>query len=147
MDVNFCHQKEEYLSLRKEIEGMLAELSSLERNAILACAAVYSFITTYAIDKNGLTPFYRAVAFGTPVFISVFSALRAWSLNQHFGTLSTYMTKVEEVTALREEGFIGWEHFFAKDWRRGTQTRMRMGFWIFLVVATCTIWAASMVLC
>jgi hypothetical protein len=143
MSEDFSHRKEEYLTLRKEVEGMLAELSSLEKNAVLGIAAVYSWVTTQAIEHHTVADFYRIVAFGTPVFIAFFCALRAYAINQHFGTTSDYMMKLEESTKRTDADFIGWEHFFRDHDNRGTQTRMRIAYWVCLVVATFAVWVVS----
>jgi hypothetical protein len=143
MSKDFCHRKEEYISLRKEIEAMLLELSTLERSCVLAIAAVYAWLAAPIATHQSLSPFHSAVAWGAPFFLAFFGALRAYSINKHFGTVGEYISKIEDVTKKEDPTFEGWEHFFASDDRRGIQTRIRMWFWACLIAATLGIWAIS----
>lgn len=80
--------KEEYLTLRKEVEAAVAELASLERNAILAIAAIYSWLVTAKL----VIPF-SYLAWSIPILISLFSALRSFNVGQHLQRLSAYIKK------------------------------------------------------
>ena len=43
---NLEFMKEEYLALRKEIEASVSELATLERQCVLATAAIYTWLVT-----------------------------------------------------------------------------------------------------
>ena len=159
MGEEFNHRKEEYVSLRKEIESMLSELSILEKNCVLAIAAVYSWLATQSDAQQSqlhIHTFYSFIGWGVPVFIAAFGAMRAYSINKHFGVIGRYMSSIEDITRTREPNFTGWEHFFSAGGhgtetnnsetqtnRPGTQTKIRMWFWGALIVATFCIWAFS----
>lgn len=138
MSEEFCHRKEEYLSLRKEIEGSLSDLSTLENNSLLAIAAVYSWLAS----QGTLDHFFKLIAASSPVFIAVFGALRAYSVNKHLGLIGLYIKRVEAVTRSGDSDFSGWEHFFEKA-SRGDQTKVRIGFWFILAAATLLVLALS----
>ncbi|GEM_PF-3840409 len=112
MSDDFSHRKEEYLSLRKEIESMLLELSTLEKNCVLAIAAVYAWLAAPPTTHSRLSPFHAIVAWGIPLFLPIFGSLRAYSINNHFGTIRKYILSIEDVTAKSDNTFKGWEHFF-----------------------------------
>jgi|SRR5271157_5918497 len=99
MSNEFSHQKEEYLSLRKEVENALADLSSLERNCVLAMSAVYAWL----ISKDSLVGLDRQLGWGIPILLSVFGALRCYSINRHLGTIGTYIIKIEQLNNPRCE--------------------------------------------
>jgi hypothetical protein len=146
MSDEFCHRKEEYLTLRKEIEEKLAELAFLERNCVIAIAVVYAWLTTEGRGKGGtsaLDGFEGFVAWGAPFLLSLFSAWRAYSINSHFGTVSDYVKTIESVTTQQDPTFVGWETFFASDYRRGLQTSIRTKFWGALCAITGIIWFVS----
>ena len=48
--------KEEYLTLRKEIEDSVSELASLERQCVLATAGVYTWLATSGLKGEVVTP-------------------------------------------------------------------------------------------
>ncbi|GAA0548653.1 hypothetical protein GCM10009098_15320 [Rheinheimera aquimaris] len=138
MSDELWHRKEEYLSLRKEIENSLSDLSTLEKNSLLGIAAVYSWLAS----QECLLPFFAYVAAGVPFFISIFGALRAYSVNKHLGIIGAYINRIEVVTHPGDAEYAGWEHFF-KSKGGGIQTKMRMYFWAFLAFANFAIWIAS----
>jgi hypothetical protein len=130
------HQREEYISLRKEIETLLADLSGVERNCLLAVAAVYVWLTS---SETTLSQFDKLVAWGVPFLLVLFSALRSYSINQHLGVIGEYVRGIEKLNKPGGETAIGWETFF-QEHGRGIQTRIRMWFWGALLVFTLVAW-------
>lgn len=49
---NLEFMKEEYLTLRREIEASVSELATLERQCVLATAAIYTWLVTAGL-KGG----------------------------------------------------------------------------------------------
>ena len=140
MSTDFSHRKEEYISLRKEIDSMLLELSTLERSCVLAIAAVYVWL---ASNTEGLSPFHSAIAWGAPFFVAFFGALRAHSINEHFGIIASYIKTVEGLTTSTDQTFLGWEHYFADQGRSVSQTKTRIWFWGILIGVTFVTWVVS----
>jgi hypothetical protein len=137
----FSLPKEEYLSLRKEIETQLSELSALERNSLLAIAAVYSWLVVHSGGADGHQYVFTPKAWAIPVLIAIFGALRAYSINLHLGMMGRYLREVEVDSRRRGElpESLGWEHYFESA-SRGAQTKVRMAFWGALVLVTLLVW-------
>jgi len=135
--LTFSLPKEEYLSIRKEIETQLSELSALERNSLLAIAAVYSWLVVHSGGADGRQYVLTSMAWAIPCLIAIFGALRAYSINLHLGIMGGYLKEVE--TESRREGELpenlGWEHYFESA-GRGAQTKVRMAFWGALILTT-----------
>lgn len=75
----FDIRKEEYLSLRKEVENDLKELSNLERNFVIAAATAYAWIATTATPS---VPLVRA-AWLLPIALPIYGAARSFAIGQH----------------------------------------------------------------
>jgi hypothetical protein len=74
-----------------------------------------------------------------PFLLAVFSALLSYSINQHFGVIGNYIKHLEKQNKPGGEIAIGWEHFFEKH-GRGAQTKIRIWFWVALIVFTGAVW-------
>jgi hypothetical protein len=139
MTNEFSHQKEEFLSLRKEVENALADLSSLERNCVLAMSAVYAWLISQA-SLGGLD---KRIGWGIPVLLSVFSALRGYSLNRHLGVIGSYIRNIEKLNKPGGADAIGWETFF-QETGRGIQTKIRIWFWGVLIAFAFGVWVIKL---
>ncbi|MFM0049882.1 hypothetical protein [Caballeronia grimmiae] len=136
----FSLAKEEYLSLRKEIETQLAELSALERNSLLAVAAVYSWLVVHSGGSDGRQYPFTWMAWAIPCLIAIFGAARAYSINVHLGTMGEYLRKVELASQTKGElpAGLGWETYFESA-GRGRQTTVRIGFWAVFILTTLSV--------
>src|ERR1700680_880766 len=107
----FSLPKEEYLSLRKEIETSLSEL---ERNSLLAIAAVYSWLVVHSGGADGHHYVFTSNAWAIPFLIAIFGAYRAYSINLHLGMIGRYLREVEMDSRRRGDlsENLGWEHYF-----------------------------------
>lgn len=139
MSDDFCHRKEEYLSLRKEIESALSELSALEKNSLLGIAAVYAWLAS----QDHLAHFFKVVAASAPFFIASFGALRASSIGSHIALIGEYIRRIEVETKPGGPEIVGWETFFINATKGGFQTEVRVGFWVVLAAATFLVWIFS----
>jgi hypothetical protein len=135
MSAEFSHQKEEYLALRKEVENALADLSSLERNCVLAMSAVYAWL----ISKGFSAGMDGVLGWGIPLLLSLFGALRCYSINRHLGTMGAYIAKIEAINKPGGEEWVGWETFF-RNTGGGIQTTIRMWFWGVLITFALVVW-------
>ncbi|NNB43294.1 hypothetical protein [Pseudomonas chlororaphis] len=123
--------KEEYLTLRKEVEVAVAELAALERNAILAIAAIYSWL----IAAKFTIPL-ASLAWSIPLLISLFSALRSFNVGQHLQRLSAYIKKIEIEVAKDNQHATGWEHFHSEQTKNKGRTKITVAFWVCLISVT-----------
>jgi hypothetical protein len=131
-------RKEEFLSLRKEIENCLAELSNLERDCVIAAATAYAWIATNA----HASPIVNT-AWLIPVLIPAYGASRSSSIGEQLSTLGRYIRQAEKKLFPGAEGDSsqdGWEHFFQAQ-RDTTSTPTRKNFWyaFLLVSAVCSL--------
>lgn len=134
----FCFQKEEYLSLRKEVENCILAISAIERNCLIAVSAIYVWLVTAPIKGSLLF-----IGWGVPLFVIVFSGLRVASLGNHVVIVGEYLQKIERYY-YENEPDLGWETFFRKKMRY--QGKVRVMFWSSFAVMSFVIWILSMIL-
>jgi len=79
----FDLRKEEYLSLRKEIESCLTELSNLERNCVIGSATAYAWVATNATLGTPLV----ASAWLIPAILPVYGAARSRTIGEQLGAI------------------------------------------------------------
>lgn len=96
--------KEEYLTLRREIETHLAETGAIERNCIFGIAAVYSWLAAKTEEISSIFLFI-------PVLIVFFGALRSVALGIHLKNLGAYILTIEDSMGDSTKGYKGWENF------------------------------------
>jgi hypothetical protein len=135
MAEEFLHQKEEYLSLRKEVENALSDISTIERNCVLAISAVYVWL----LSQSSLTAFDNKIGWAIPIFLAIFSALRCFSIGTHLDTIGSYIREIEAINKPAGETHKGWETYF-NNYGRQTQTRVRKWFWGILIALTTLVW-------
>ncbi|OQS40525.1 hypothetical protein [Chromobacterium haemolyticum] len=123
--------KEEYLTLRKEVETAVAELSNVERQALFASAIIYSWLSTTKFSSSVIW-----LAWFVPTMIISFSGLRCFTIGQHLRRLSTYIKKIEAEMASQNQYATGWEHFHSTETRNKLRTSVTLIFWIAALVAT-----------
>jgi hypothetical protein len=127
--------KEEYLSLRKEVENAVTQLATLERNCILAVALTYAWLVTAKLEDS-----LSFIAWSIPVLLSVFGGLRSFSIGQHLRRLSTYIQKIELEVCQGNEFAKGWEHHHtAETDKKKIRTAITFLFWAALIAITISV--------
>ena len=126
----FNFPKEEYLTLRKEVETHMTELGQLERNTVLASAAVYAWLA-----KDGAETSIAGIGWYIPILFAFFGALRSLSLCFHLVHLGDYIKKIEATNLTEDKNVKGWEHHLAT-----SKSSMRkvgtIVFWIVFLLTT-----------
>ncbi|TBW07221.1 hypothetical protein E0E52_12455 [Azotobacter chroococcum] len=124
--------KDEYQTLRKEVETAMSELNTLESAALLAVATIFSWLVTHASES------VIRLGWFIPAILVFFCILRAWSINRHLGWLGEYLKEHE--TVFIQPQLRGWEHFIGDPApetnkpRRGFRGRLTFFFWVALLV-------------
>lgn len=126
--------KEEYQTIRTEVETAMSELNALESGALLVAASVFAWLMTH----NS----HDMIAFGwfIPLALVMLCIIRAVSLNRHLGALGEYL-KLYEDKFIQPE-LCGWEHFLDDPGKRESTTRResrgktRLIFWGCLLAFT-----------
>jgi len=132
----FDLRKEEYLTLRKEIETQMTDLASLEKNCVLATAIVYAWLV-----KDGAGSTIAKAGWFIPVLFPLFGGLRSLAIGRHLSVLGSYIYKIESALLPEADYPNGWQHYLDTHSKRHmVRTWITATFWIvFLVV---TIWVA-----
>jgi hypothetical protein len=129
---DFDLRKEEYLTLRKEIETQMTELGQLERNCVLAAAVVYAWLV-----KDGAETSIAKAGWFIPVLFALFGALRSLSVGRHLFALGHYIHQIESAHLTDPNLPKGWEHFLAApEQKRRTRTAITISFWVAFLAAT-----------
>ena len=110
MPNEFDFVKEEYLSLRKEIENCIAEMSSLERNCVIAAAVAFAWVATQSMNSA-----VALIAWLLPSVIPGLGVLRALAIRSRLSTLSEYIKTIEKAQLPYDTPVIGWEHYLLLD--------------------------------
>ena len=103
---NFDFKKEEYLTLRKEIETHMDELGKLERNCVLVSGAIYAWLAVHGTNDS----FFK-LGWYIPSLFAVFGGLRSLSLAIHVKNLGLYIQQIERSELSDQQGPKGWEHY------------------------------------
>lgn len=129
---DFDLRKEEYRTLRKEIESQMTELGHLERNCVFAAAAVYAWL----VNDGEFTSVEKAGWF-IPILFPLFGALRSWSVGRHLSELGRYVQQIESAYLTDPQLPKGWEHFLAApEQKRKLRTKITISFWLIFLAAT-----------
>src|SRR5262249_52087670 len=125
--------KEEYQTLRKEVEVAMAELNLLESACLAAVAGIFVWL---AANRSQVV--FR-LAWFLPSALVAFCILRVWSISRHLGWLGEYLQKYEELHL--RPAVPGWEHFLSEGAnggrpRRGFRGRITSSFWAVLLGAS-----------
>jgi hypothetical protein len=94
----------EYTSLHGEIRELVSEARTLERQALFATGAVWTWLATR--DNQILL----SVSWFIPVLFSIGGAIRAMALARAIENIATYIRQIENVLAARPQ-LQGWEYF------------------------------------
>jgi hypothetical protein len=113
--------------LKREIAESVREERQLERNSLLACGAVYTFLA----DK--LHPFSHIVWY-VPCAIALFGAYRTVVLMISIRPRGQYIKRVETMM-LDGKALTGWETYFRSHYRFGVGVSIWF-YWIVLISVT-----------
>ena len=124
-------QKEEYATLRKEVESNMTELATLEKVCVGGVAAIFAWIAKNSGDYHGFEKFVWMV----PSILPIFGMLKAKAIGSHLTLLGQYLREVEIAHLPEGSSPGGWEAYFEKHGlgERTKQTRRR---WVAIAVVT-----------
>ena len=128
MPSDFDFLKEEYLTLRKEIEAVILELRQLERNCVIAVALAFTWVATQT-----LKPEIAQVAWLVPSLIPIYGAIRARAIGKHLKVMGQYVKSIENVAIPAGLGIVGWEHYLEAN-SRGAQSGATKQLWVALIL-------------
>jgi hypothetical protein len=118
----------EYKALRSEIENMLKDARSVERNVVLSVGAIWAWL---AVQPKADVP---KQVWLLPVFLVVLGAYRSSALLKTFGVMSLYIQKIEK--RFCNEEIEGWETFSLP--RKVWISRSGVALWVVLLItSTC----------
>ncbi|SRR5258708_23450370 len=119
---DFCLKEYEYL--RKEIEWLLTDARTVERNTLIAVGATWAWLFS-----NFKTVAAARWAWYIPVLFVALGALRSWGISEQFKLFHEYL-KTMEAAFFADKAPEGWEHF---SWEKsGWVTRSAYMFWTIL---------------
>lgn len=120
--------KEEYIALRKEVQGATAELARLELACVLAVAALFAWLVRGAGDFVG----YQGLVWGVPILVPAYGGLKAWAVHARMARLRSYLTRLEGSASPGEERWLG---YLARTRSRARST-VALAAWVLLLVFT-----------
>ena len=82
---------EEYKILRIKAQEMVKRLDDLERNAIIACSAIFVF----SVSTHWPNPIAKEVLYFLPTALSWFGFLKYWGLASYLGEVNRYAAHIE----------------------------------------------------
>src|SRR5713226_2321001 len=85
---------EEYKALRKEIEWLLQDYRSLERNIAVVCGGLLAWLFEHQQSSQRWTP--QDLAWIIPFLFAGLGSVRAWGIFQAFDVYHEYIVKIEE---------------------------------------------------
>jgi hypothetical protein len=93
----------EYDFLRADIQTLEAEIRTMERYALIAVSAIWTWFATEMPGRFEVAA-YLSIALG------ILGALRSIALGSHMGAKAAYSSYVEEIAS--DERLGGWERYF-----------------------------------
>jgi hypothetical protein len=123
--------------LKREIAESVKEERQLERNSLLACGAVYTYLSSdklHTFISSDTVHAFPSVAWYLPCAIAMFGAFRTIVLMISISPRAQYLKKVEELI-LKDRVPEGWETFFRSHYRFGVGASIFV-FWIALIACT-----------
>jgi hypothetical protein len=120
--------------LKKEIAESVNEERMLERNSLLACAAVYTYLSSDKLLASDKTHAFPPIAWYVPCAIALFGAYRTAMLMISITPRAQFLKRVERMI-LPEKALEGWEDYFRVHYRFGVGASI-WAFWIGLIACT-----------
>jgi hypothetical protein len=130
MAENWFH-KEEYATLRKEVENCMTELATLEK----ACVGGVAAISAWVAKDSGTYHGFAKLAWLVPSIIPIYGALKAKAIASHLNVLGDYLRKIEEANLTSESKVEGWQKYFEAH-SPGERTRIATGAWLVFTLLT-----------
>ena len=124
-------QKEEYASLRKEVESCMSDLGALEKAVVGGIAVIFAWVA-----KDGASAgVIAAIAWLIPSVIALYGGLKAKAIASHLAVLSGYLRTIEDAQLPEGAKVEGWEKYSERT-SPGKRTRLAKQTWIGLLVLT-----------
>jgi hypothetical protein len=115
----------EYECLRREIEWLLGDYRSLERNAAIAVGLSWAWL----FEKKDTVPGWSWLF---PCLFAILGAIRATGIMKSFTALGEYISKIEDAfSSIEDPG--GWEHGKPRPFG---SSRFAGAFWALLILST-----------
>ncbi len=106
MSTDFNILKAEYLSMRKEIEMVVASLPQLERNCVLVVAVAFTWAATQELLED-----LARIAWLLPSTVPIYGAVRTWAIAKHLRVLASYVKTIEKAAIPDGLDIVGRQHF------------------------------------
>ena len=129
--VDAWFQRDEYATLRKEVESCMSELGTLEKTVVGGIAAIFAWVAKDDSNAGVLA----AIAWLIPSVIALYGGLKAKAIESHLKILSGYLRKIEEAQLPPDAKVEGWEKYFEHE-SPGKRTQVAKDAWIGLLVLT-----------
>jgi hypothetical protein len=138
----------EFDALRAEIMGYLTELRKLEVYAVVAMAAVYSFLISMERGEEDVSFHVPILAWGLPIVFPILTLLRALAFDSQIKMIAAYITQIEERYGRVPLGWESRDKLKNKS-REAVLARTNKAFWAFLTVfaAAVFLWKLVPLLC
>ena len=101
-------QKEEYATLRREVESCMSELATLEKLCVGGVAAIFAWV---AKDSGSYQNFAKFAWF-MPSIITIYGMLKSRAIGSHLNVLGGYLRKIEVSQLPPDAEVEGWEKYF-----------------------------------
>jgi hypothetical protein len=116
-----------FSELKNEIAESVKEARATERNTVLVCGGLLTYLLRICADPSVQFLKYLPAAF------AIFGGLRVLTLMVSIWPRGRYLTKIEDM-ALHDQPLLGWETFFRTHTRGGVGFTMIV-FWLALIGA------------
>jgi len=120
-----------YDALKKEIAESVKDARAMERNSLLACGGILTYLAGRCPNPAPDVLWY------VPLALALFGAFRTAALMISIRPRAMYLSEIEG-RSLRNQPLEGWEQYFRSHYRRGVGITIIV-FWLGLVSATAAI--------
>lgn len=124
-------QKDEYATLRKEVENCMSELGTLEKAVVGGVAALFAWAAKDGANAGHLA----AVAWMVPTALALYGGLKAKAIGSHLEVLGDYLRKIEEAELPTDAKAKGWQKYF-KENSPGERSKRTRQAWIGFFILT-----------
>jgi hypothetical protein len=114
--------------LRRRFTEIADQVAALERYALLATGAIWSWCVS-----NADAPGTKLLVWAPFVMTQLFG-LRAWGLGRTLRLIRRYLVAVEATVPLPDG--LGWQRYLAREPSRSVQWLTGTGFWVLLSLVT-----------
>jgi len=123
--------KEEYATLRKEVESCMAELGTLEKACVGGVAAIFAWVAKESDGVNSII----ALAWLTPSIIALYGLLKAKVIGTRLKVLGGYLREIEVAQIPPDTTPKGWQEYFERK-SPGERTQVAREAWLGFLVLT-----------